>query len=105
MTKYHQKEIENITKQIVKKYKPEKIILYGSFAYGKPTEDSDVDLLVIKKTNKRKVERIQELLMKIKSNLPLEPLVYSPKEYEERLDLGDFFFQDIFKKGKVLYEK
>jgi len=105
MTKYHQKEIDNITKQIVKKYKPEKIILYGSFAYGKPTEDSDVDLLVIKKTNKRKVERIQELLMKIKSNLPLEPLVYSPKEYEERLDLGDFFFQDIFKKGKVLYEK
>ena len=105
MTKLHQKEIENITKQIVKKYKPEKIILYGSFAYGKPKSNSDIDLLIIKKTNKRKVERIKEILMKIKSDLPLEPLVYSPKECRERLNLGDFFFLDIFKKGKVLYEK
>lgn len=105
MAKTYQKEIENITKQIVKKYKPEKIILYGSFAYGKPKSNSDIDLLVIKKTNKKSVERIKEILMKVKFNLPLEPLVYNPKEYRERLEMGDFLFQDIFKKGKILYEK
>jgi len=105
MTKSYQKEIKSITKQIIKKYKPEKIILFGSFAYGKPKTNSDIDLLVIKKTNKRKVERIKKILMEVKSNLPLEPLVYNPKEYQERLDLGDFFFQDISQKGKVLYEK
>ena len=100
-----QREIERVKDQIVKNYKPEKIILFGSFAYGKPKSNSDVDLLVIKKTNKKKVERIKELLMKVESSLPLEPLVYNPAEYRERLDLGDFFFKTIFAKGKILYEK
>ncbi|MDI6883223.1 MAG: nucleotidyltransferase domain-containing protein [Patescibacteria group bacterium] len=105
MNKFQQKEIKKIIKQIVEKYKPEKIVLFGSFAYGKPKASSDVDLLVIKKTTKPKVKRIKELLMKIKSNLPIEPLVYNPKELKERFNLGDFFFQDISKKGKILYEK
>ena len=103
--KPYQKEIKKITQQIVEKYKPEKIILFGSFASGKPGPHSDVDLLIIKRTNQPKVERIKEILMKIESELSLEPLVYNPKEIKTRLSLGDFFFQDIFKKGKVLYEK
>ncbi len=101
----NQKEIENIVKQIKEKCKPEKIILFGSFAYGKPKPASDVDLLIIKKSKKKRVERIKEILMKVKSSLPLEPLVYTPKELKERLALGDFFFQTIFEKGKILYEK
>lgn len=105
MKKSDEKEIKKITDQIVKNYKPEKIILFGSFAYGKPKSNSDIDLLIIKKTNKKKVERIKELLMKVESDLPLEPLVYNPAEYRKRLDLGDFFFRTIFKKGKILYEK
>ena len=103
--KSYQKEIKKITHQIVEKYKPEKIILFGSFASGKPGPHSDVDLLIIKRTNRPKVERIKEILMKTESNLPLEPLVYNLREIENRLSLGDFFFQDIFRKGKVLYEK
>ena len=99
------KEIKKIVNQIVKNYRPEKITLFGSFAYGEPKPSSDVDLLVIKKSKKRKVERIKEVLMKVKSDIPLEPLVYTPKEIQDRLDLGDFFFQEIFKKGKLLYEK
>jgi len=101
----NKKEITKIVKQIKEKYKPEKIILFGSFAYGEPKPSSDIDLLIIKKSKKKRVERIKEVLMKVKSELPLEPLVYTPKEIKERLDLGDFFFQDIFKKGKLLYEK
>lgn len=101
----NQKEIKKIIQQIIVKFKPEKVILFGSFAYGKPRPSSDVDLLIIKKSKKKKVERIKEVLMEVKSKLPLEPLVYTPKEIKERLDLGDFFFQDIFKKGKMVYEK
>lgn len=100
-----QKEIKKITKQIIENYNPEKIILFGSFAYGKPKPSSDIDLLIIKKSRKRKVERIKEILMKVESDIPLEPLVYTPKEIKNRIDLGDFFFQNIFKKGKLLYEK
>ncbi|MFH1048466.1 MAG: nucleotidyltransferase domain-containing protein [Patescibacteria group bacterium] len=101
----NKKEIKRITDQIVKKYKPEKIILFGSFAYGKPKPSSDIDLLIIKNSGKIKVERIKEVLMKVESEIPLEPLVYTPKEIQERLDLGDFFFQNVFRKGKLLYEK
>lgn len=98
-------KIKEITEKIVKDFQPEKIILFGSFAYGKPKPSSDIDLLIIKKSKKRKVERIKEVLMKVESEIPLGPLVYTPKEIQERLGLGDFFFQDIFKKGKILYEK
>lgn len=101
----NQAEIKKITRQIVKHYKPEKIILFGSFAYGKPKPSSDVDLLIIKKSKKKRVERIKEVLMKVENSLPLEPLVYTPKELKKRLDLGDFFFKTIFEKGKILYEK
>ncbi|MFH0797190.1 MAG: nucleotidyltransferase domain-containing protein [Candidatus Omnitrophota bacterium] len=101
----NQKEIKKIIKQIVKSYKPEQVVLFGSFAYGKTKLSSDIDLLIIKKTKKRKIERIKEVLMKVESNFPLEPLVYSPEELQERLEMGDFFFQDIMKKGKVVYAK
>ena len=101
----NQKEIKKIVRQIVKKYKPEKIILFGSFAYGRPKPSSDIDLLIIKKTKEKKIKRIKDVLMQIKSNLPVEPLIYNPEEVQERLSLGDFFFQDIIKKGKVVYEK
>lgn len=103
--KEKQAEIKRITNQIVKHYKPEKIILFGSFAYGKPKENSDLDLLIIKRSRKKRVERIKEVLMKTKGSLPLSPLVYTPNEIQERLKLGDFFFKTILKKGKVLYER
>ena len=104
MTKTHQKEIENITKQIVEKYKPEKIILYGSFAYGKPHKDSDVDLFVIKKTKKLKTKRHLELdRMLLDRKMALDILVYTPQEIRKRLSLGDFFIKDIINQGKILY--
>ena len=102
----NQKEIQKIKEQIVKNYKPEKIILFGSFAYGKPNENSDLDLLIIKKTKDSRVERIKDVLMGVESNLPLEPLVYTPKELAARLKLGgDFFIEEVLNRGKIIYEK
>ncbi|MGB2761955.1 MAG: nucleotidyltransferase domain-containing protein [Minisyncoccales bacterium] len=101
-----EKEIKKIVNQIVEKYKPEKIILFGSFAHGRQTKDSDVDLFIIKSTNeprtKRhlKVDRI--LLDRI---MPLDILVYTPQEIKKRLSFGDFFIRNIIQQGKVLYGK
>lgn len=105
MSNATRQKIQKVTNQIVKEYRPEKIILFGSFAYGKPTPASDLDLLIIKNSRKKRVERIKEVLMLVKSDIPVEPLVYTQQELQKRLNLGDFFFLDIVKNGKVLYEK
>lgn len=101
-----QKEIKKIVSQIAKGYKPEKVILFGSFAYGKPDKGSDVDLLVIKNTEESKKKRLLGVeKMLLDRIMPLDILVYTPKEIENRLSLGDFFIEDIVKKGKLVYAK
>ena len=104
MTKSFQKEIKDITRQIVKKYKPEKIILYGSFASGEPTKDSDVDLFIIKRTKKKRTQLHLEIdRMLLDRTLPLDILVYTPEEIKNRLSLGDFFIENIINQGKIVY--
>lgn len=93
-----------ITNKIVKEYSPEKIILFGSWAWSKPGPDSDVDLFIIKRSKKQRVNRQRELRMKLfPPGMPLDLLVYTPKEINKRLEMGDFFIRDIINKGKVLY--
>lgn len=100
----NQKEIKKIVNRIAKEYKPEKIYLFGSYAWGKPTIDSDFDLFIIKKTKENKHSRQLKVRKIIKGELPVDILVYTPKEAERRLKIGDFFIEDIFNKGKILYE-
>ncbi|MBU3925374.1 MAG: nucleotidyltransferase domain-containing protein [Patescibacteria group bacterium] len=101
----NKKEIERITNQIVKKYKPEKIILFGSYAWGKPTEDSDVDLFIVKKSGKRRIDRERELSKYLFGhNFPaMDILIYTPAEIKKRLNIEDPFVKDIISKGKSLY--
>lgn len=101
----NQKEIKKIVRQIVKNYKPEKIILFGSFASGRPEENSDVDLVVIKKTKKRFGARLFEVAKIIKSKLGTDILVYTPKEWEKGLNRNYYFFKEINKTGRLVYEK
>ena len=104
MTDYFEKEIKNITKQIIEKYKPEKIILFGSAVQGSMTRDSDVDFLIIKKeTPLYGVDRMRELSRMIERDIPVDLLVYRPEEFEKRLAMGDPFLKSIIKEGKVLY--
>lgn len=105
LKKKYQREIREITRRIVEKYKPEKIILFGSFAWGRPTKDSDVDLLIVKKTPQKFLERQMEVGLIIDGQLPMDTLIRTPSEVKRRLDLGDFFYGDIINKGKTLYEK
>jgi predicted nucleotidyltransferase len=98
--------INKIVSAIIKEYKPEKIILFGSYAYGKPSGDSDIDLLIVKNTDKRPIDRwieVKRLLRDKNRMLPVSPLVYTEKEIEERTAIRDFFVEEIFEKGEVLY--
>ena len=100
------KIIAEITDRILNGYKPKKVILFGSYAYGEPTEDSDVDLLIIKNTDKKPLDRwieVKKLLRDISRTVPISPLVYTEKEIEHRLAIKDFFIEEIFEKGDILY--
>jgi predicted nucleotidyltransferase len=92
--------------RIVQELHPEKIILFGSYAYGKPTPDSDVDLLVIMETGAPSKERswaVSRLL--IPRLFPVDILIRTPREIEYALAKGDFFIREIMTQGRVLYER
>jgi uncharacterized protein len=106
------KNIEKIIADVVEKlktdYQPEKIILYGSYAYGQPEEDSDIDLFIIKETDKRRVDRfveVKRIIYNQQRRISIQPLVYTPREVQERLAMGDDFIEEILTKGEVLYAR
>lgn len=106
--------IEEIIRHIVEKirnhYHPEKIILFGSYAYGKPTEDSDIDIVVIKREagNTSSIDRsveVRKILAEENRLLPITPVVYTPEELEERISMGDDFVAEVLERGRVLYAR
>ena len=103
--KSHQTEVNKIINQIKKAYQPEKIIIFGSYAYGTPNESSDVDLAVIKETKENFVNRLKKMAKIIRSYLGADILVYTPNEWQEALKRGDYFVEEIAKKGKIVYKK
>jgi predicted nucleotidyltransferase len=99
-----EKSIYDFAGQVVRKFHPERIILYGSYIYGTPTEDSDIDLLIILPFEGKPIKKASEILRKINPRIPVELLVRTPEQVKRRLSLNDFFFREIIEKGKVLYE-
>lgn len=98
--------INQITEKLKKEYQPEKIILFGSYAYGEPSADSDLDLFIIKQTDKERRDRfveVKRLVYDPKRKIVFSPLVYTPTEVKERLSLGDDFVNELLEKGEVLY--
>lgn len=93
-----------MVQRIAENYKPEKIYLFGSFAWGKPTNDSDVDLFIIKNTEQKHLDRDKTVRRIINRELPIDLLIYTPQETERRLGIGDFFIRNILRNGKILYE-
>ena len=98
------KEIKRFTDQVAREFHPQKIILFGSYAYGKPNEGSDVDLLVIMRHKGHPAYKSVEIRGKVRASFPMDLLVRSPAKVRERLLLDDWFMRDIVEKGKVLYE-
>lgn len=98
--------ILKMVEKIIREYQPKKVILFGSYAYGEITEDSDVDFLIIKNTDERPIDRwmaVKKLLRDTARALPVSPLVYTEKELKERIAVKDFFVEEIFEKGEILY--
>jgi predicted nucleotidyltransferase len=99
-----QKAIDNVVKQIVDKFKPQRIILFGSYARGNPRPESDVDLLVVMDTPLREVQQAIQISQEIDYRFGLDLIVHTPTYLAERVKMGDWFLMDVLKEGKVLYE-
>ena len=99
-----QKAIDQVVEQIVEKFKPRKIILFGSYARGNPRPESDVDMLVVMDTKLREVQQAIQICQQIEYRFGLDLIVHTPKKLSERTKMGDWFLRDVLKEGKVLYE-
>lgn len=98
-----QAQIDSITKQLIQKYKPEKIILFGSAAGGSMTPDSDLDFFIVKDDKKDAYHRMVEVSGLVEKDIAADFIIYTPQELSERLRLGDPFIKSIVSKGRVLY--
>ena len=99
------RQIRKFSEAVARKFHPRKIILFGSYGYGKPTADSDVDLLVIMSRTRERGERMSvRIRHAVPRNFPLDLLVRTPAEVSKRLRWGDFFLREVMEKGEVLYE-
>lgn len=97
--------IEDITQRIAENFNPLKIILFGSYGWGIPRADSDVDLFIIKETSVRRIDRaraVRKIIFGLEA--PIDILVYTPEEIKRRLVFEDPFISEILTKGKTLYE-
>ncbi len=100
-----QDELQRIIEVIKTEYRPEKIVLFGSLAAGDVHEWSDIDLLIVKETPKRPIERTLELFRLIRPKVGVDLFIYTPEEYEILLKEKFSFLMSILKTGKTVYEK
>ena len=97
-------QIRQVSDEIARQFQPERIILFGSYAYGTPTEDSDVDFLVVLPFEERTVKKATEIRLAVRAKFPMDLIPITPQRLQHRLDNNDSFLLEIVEKGKVLYE-
>lgn len=98
--------IREMVAVLVREYHPKKIILFGSYAYGNPDKESDIDLLVIKKTYLpfyKRLAEVRKIVSTVRQGHAFEPLVLTPEELSKRIAKKDQFFEEIISKGNVMY--
>ena len=99
------RKIEKLSRRIVKGFHPERIILFGSHAYGEASEHSDVDLLVIMPFEGKSFRKSMEILKKVRPRFPVDLLARRPDDTERRYAEGDPIIREALDRGKVLYER
>jgi len=97
-------QIEQFGRDIGREFQPERVLLFGSYARGTATRDSDVDLLVILPFEGKPVEKSVEIRLRLRPGFPVDLLVRTPERVRERLAMGDDFMRELLEEGKVLYE-
>jgi predicted nucleotidyltransferase len=95
-------QILTLTKTIKEKFNPQRIILFGSYGYGTPTAGSDIDLFVIMNTSLPVKRQAFLIRRELKSSVPVDVIVRTPEQVEERLKLGDFFVKKVMEQGVEL---
>ncbi len=100
-----QEAIDDVVRQIAEQFDPERIILFGSYAYGTPRPDSDVDLLVVMDTPLSEIQQGIAIRRTIKKHFGLDLLVRKPEFLARRIAIGDPFMQEITQRGIVLYAR
>ncbi len=97
-------QIQTYADEVARRFKPEKLILFGSYAYGRPTADSDVDLLVVIAHDPRCGRKSVEIRQAVRAAFPLDLIVRHPRVVRQRLKRGDGFLEEVTSKGRVLFE-
>jgi len=97
-------DIKLFCNQVEKLFQPVKIILYGSYATGHQTKDSDVDILIVVPSNGTATFKAADILKAVSPNFKIDLLVSTPRQIKERLEKNDFLTRDIMTKGKIIYE-
>jgi predicted nucleotidyltransferase len=97
--------IDEVVRQIVDKFRPLQIILFGSYGYGRPKPESDVDMLVIMETPLRETEQAVHICQAIEYHFGLDLIVRTPETLRRRLALGDPFLKEVMAQGRTLYER
>ena len=96
--------INALSERIVREFQPDRIILFGSYAYGEPGDDSDVDLLVVLPFEGKAAYKAGEIRNRVRPEFAVDLIVRSPEQVQDRLAQNDWFMRDIFEKGRTLYE-
>jgi len=95
--------LQRILSALEEHYQPEQVIVFGSFAAGHITETSDLDLLIVKQTDKRFFERIKDVVKICDYDIGVDFLIYTPHELSEAAKVNPFVRDEILSKGKVVY--
>ncbi len=96
--------IRRYARQIVEQFRPEKIVLFGSYAYGQPHADSDVDMLIVMPASNEINQGIR-IRRTLEAPFPLDLIVRTPHKLRRRLEEGNWFLREVMEKGKTLYAK
>jgi predicted nucleotidyltransferase len=96
--------IKSLSRRIAQQFHPERIILFGSYAYGQPTDDSDVDLLVVLPFQGRPVRKAIEIRSRVNPKIPVDLIVRTAEQVADRIAKNDWFMREIVEKGRTLYE-
>lgn len=101
-----ERELKRATRLIVRRYRPERVLLFGSLAHGRVHRWSDIDVAIVKKTRRRFLDRIGEVLRLVRPSVGFNVVVYTPQEVA-RMERRDepFWVDEIARKGKVVYDR
>ena len=100
-------DLQRLLDKLIAEYAPQKVILFGSHAYGEPDQHSDLDLLIVKETSEtpfRRRVQVGRIVQDKRRKTPIQPLVITPQELASQLEKGDPFLIEIMEKGEILYD-